>query len=85
MTKPVNFPGRKNERRISVAKRLEVSIGNYYQMLREESGVPAPLTRQQVVTKIHVAERELVVLRERIAKGGKKSTKKVGTNIGRRV
>jgi len=84
MTKIANTPGAKYQRRISAAERLEKLIAKYYQMLKEESGVPAPLTRDEVVTKIGIAESELIVLKERIQKGGRKSTKKVHANTGRR-
>lgn len=82
MTLVRNFPGRKNERRISALKRLEKRIEMYEKF---ESGELIPISPASWTEKLRSSRRELTILNSRIAKGGRKTTKKVGSNIGRRL
>lgn len=91
MTLIRNNPRSKYIRRISAAERLEKLITSYENYLATElsaeyvQGSPQDVEKQDFFRKLSIAKRELIVLKERIAKGGSKSTKKSGANIGRRM
>lgn len=71
MTKPRNFPGRKHERRLDAIERLQENLA------KTEKEFPSKKN------EIAQMRRELNTLISRTKSGGKKLTKKVGTNIGR--
>lgn len=83
MTTLKNTPGAKHHRRISAAERLEKLVLKY--KLLAVSPELGELASSEIERKLGIAERELIVLKERIAKGGRKSTKKSGANTGRRM
>lgn len=83
MTRPANFSGRKNERRLSAISLLEKQIASQEHILGDISNrylfdfsdVRASLLQKQY---------ELEILKKRLTTGGKRLTKKVGQNLGRR-
>lgn len=89
MTLIRNNPGSKQERRISAQSRLEKLIERYEMFFQTDARTlvvgTTEFMRQEIVTKARIAKNELKVLTERIAKGGRKSTKKTGVNTGRRM
>jgi len=81
MTKPVNFPGNKNDRRIGAMERLEESIRKDNEILADQSN-GFLFNFKELAEGLIIKMKELATLKERIAKGGKKTTKKVGANTG---
>lgn len=70
MTLPKNFPGRKHQRRVGALERIEIRLNT----------IPATPVN---AAKIRLLKREQELLEARTRTGGKKSTKKVGSNTGR--
>ncbi len=71
MTKSRNFPGNKHFRRLSALQRLKTNLSNT-QVNTENIG------------EINRMKEEISTLESRVGGGGKKSTKKVHANSGRK-
>lgn len=90
MTKIKNNPGSKHVRRIGAKARLENLIARYETILQNnpiQGNIllkDGTFTREQIMTKVMKANAEIGVLEVRIRTGGKKSTKNVHANTGRR-
>lgn len=82
MTKPINFPGRKTERRLKVIERLESQLEYIGEIREDRDSMPNnKMFSDENIKRINM---ELSVLRERVRFTGKRFTKKIKPNIGRR-
>ena len=69
MTKPCNFPGRKQTRRASALERLEKLIAQVRAMSIYEQRIAG-------VNRMYLMERDAAILRERVVNPGAHFTKK---------
>lgn len=66
-----NFPGNKQARRIAAYNRKEGDAEKYGELMEDRDVIPEEIKRKALLVV-----KEMAVLKERIAKGGKKITKK---------